>query len=128
MSPLTHALIIDDDAFNLEVLQRLLAAENLTCTAVQDVSNLAAAIARTARIDVVFLDLEMPRMDGFKVFDLLRSHLDAQIPIIACTVHSNEISSVRDLGFQGFISKPLDIQRFPALLGRILSGEQVWDY
>jgi CheY-like chemotaxis protein len=127
MSTLVHALIIDDDAFNLEVLQRLLAAEHLSSTAVQDVNELQSAINSAAQIDVLFLDLEMPRMDGYKVFAVLRNRLGTQTPIIACTVHSNEMSSVRELGFQGFISKPLDHKRFPGLLKSILGGEQVWD-
>ena len=30
-------------------------------------------------------------------------------------------------GYDGFLSKPLSVDRFPGQLGRILSGEQVWE-
>jgi len=46
---------------------------------------------------------------------------------VACTVHLNEINRVRELGFTGFISKPLDQKRFPEQVKRILHGEQVWE-
>ena len=122
-----NALLIDDDKLNLEVLHRFLTHEGITCTSVQDIKNIGAAITAPAEIDLVFLDLEMPRTNGYEVFTMLRKALGKTVPIVACTVHLNEISNVRVLGFDGFISKPLDQQRFPAQVRRILQGEQVWE-
>jgi DNA-binding NarL/FixJ family response regulator len=48
-------------------------------------------------------------------------------PIIAYTVHLNEIANTRQLGFDGFLGKPLDVTRFPEQLARILRGEQLWE-
>ena|SRR5258708_7437537 len=128
MPKLTHALIIDDDAFNLEVLARLLDGAKIAHTAIQDPSQLDAAIAQTAQFDIVFLDLEMPHMDGYQAFSFLRNRLGTSIPVVACTVHVNEAPNARELGFHSFISKPLDPSRFSEQLARIANGEQVWDY
>jgi CheY-like chemotaxis protein len=119
-----HALIIDDDSFNLEVLGRLLAAEGAAYTTVQDPTNITATLNNLKQVDVVFLDLEMPKMDGYKAFQLLTSKLGSGVPIIACTVHSNEIETARKLGFLG---KPLDRDRFKDQFKRIQNNQPVWE-
>jgi two-component system cell cycle response regulator DivK len=122
-----HALIIDDDSFNLEVLGRLLAAEGAAYTTVQDPTNITATLNNLKQVDVVFLDLEMPKMDGYKAFQLLTSKLGSGVPIIACTVHSNEIETARKLGFAGFLGKPLDRDRFKDQFKRIQNNQPVWE-
>jgi CheY-like chemotaxis protein len=122
-----HALIIDDDSFNLEVLGRLLAAEGAAYTTVQDPTNITATLNNLKQVDVVFLDLEMPKMDGYKAFQLLTSKLGSGVPIIACTVHSNEIETARKLGFAGFLGKPLDRDRFKDQFKRIQNNQPEWE-
>lgn len=123
-----HALIIDDNVKNVNVLANLLADENVSFTRVSDVNRLEAVVADLSAVNVVFLDLEMPGLDGYQVLEWLKS-LDqfAGVPVIAYTVHISEIHHANQLGFDGFIGKPLDPDRFPAQLERILSGGQVWE-
>jgi CheY-like chemotaxis protein len=78
--------------------------------------------------DLVFLDLEMPEMDGYQVLRSLRNTLLEGVPIIACTVHLNEAATIREQGFDGFIAKPLDPKRFSAQMRQILNGERVWEF
>lgn len=122
----THALLIDDNAQNLRVLAQLLAKQHVACTEISDPRKLAALLPTLQPVDVVFLDLEMPGLDGYKAKELLRSHL-GDTPIIAYTVHISEINVVRQLGFDGFLGKPLDVARFPDQLARILRREPVWE-
>lgn len=126
MSPV-HALIIDDDGYNVEILARLLESEGASSTAVQDPLQVENTLSDLRSIDVVFLDLEMPKVDGYQVFDTLEALLDPAIPIVAYSVHANEIDVARDLGFHGFLGKPLDAGLFPDQLDRILAGEPVWE-
>jgi two-component system, cell cycle response regulator DivK len=121
-----HALVIDDNAQNLRVLVHLLTKLGVTCTEVLYSNTLPEVLATLESVDVVFLDLEMPYINGYEAKDLLRSHLSG-VTIIACTVHISEIHVVLDMGFDGFIGKPLDKDRFPDQLERILSGEPVWE-
>jgi two-component system cell cycle response regulator DivK len=124
----THALIIDDNAKNRQVLVRLLQNEGVTSTEVTDPQTLNAVLQGIANLDVVFLDLEMPRLDGFAVFEIIRADRRfAKVPIIAYTVHISEIAQAHTYGFDGFLGKPLDSERFPDQLARILRGEQVWE-
>ena len=122
----THALVIDDNTQNLRVLAQLLSKQGVTSTEVANPTKLANLLPTLDHVDVVFLDLEMPGLDGYHVKDMLRSQMGST-PIIAYTVHVSEMNAVRELGFDGFLGKPLDNARFPDQLARILNGEPVWD-
>ena len=125
--PEVHAVIIEDDAFNIEVLSRLLESRGVSVTAVNDARDTEQVIQQLSNIDVIFLDLEMPNLNGYEIFAMLQEILDPAIPIVACTVHINEIQNAQDMGFHSFIAKPLDNQRFPEQLDMILNNVQVWE-
>lgn len=122
-----HALIIDDHVSNLEVLASLLELQGISHTAIKDPTKTSEALKTLPRVDLVLCDLEMPRMDGYELLKILRGQLGPAIPIIACTVHLREINTTRDLGFDGFIGKPLDADKFPEQIKRILEGLPVWE-
>jgi two-component system cell cycle response regulator DivK len=52
------------------------------------------------------------------------------VPIIAVTAEASleQMKKAKDSGFDGFLGKPLDPDRFPDQIRRILSGEPVWEY
>jgi CheY-like chemotaxis protein len=122
-----HALIIDDDAYNVYVMQRFLDKESISYTTILEMATLETALDQLPPVDIVLLDLEMPKRDGYEVINMLRQHLDVSVPIVACTVHTAEINRTRRLGFSGFIAKPLDMDRFSEQVRRILSGEPIWE-
>ena len=65
---------------------------------------------------------------GYQILDHLRADVRLKlVPIIAYTVHTNEIKVAYERGFDGFLGKPLDSDRFPDQLTRILNGEAVWE-
>lgn len=124
----SHAIIIEDDTRNRQVLGKLLAHEGLTHTDVPDPNQMANALENVSQVDVVFLDLEMPGMNGYDVLKVLQSDSSFEnVPIVACTVHVNEMNNAYELGFHSFLAKPLDPDRFPSQLARILNGERVWE-
>lgn len=125
--PPTHILIVDDDENSLKVMGRMLDSEGATYVAVADPTDVEGAIEHSAPLDVVFLDLEMPKMNGFELLERLTAILGPEVPIVACTVHVNEIDTAHQLGFHSFVSKPINMTRFPDQLRRILDGERVWE-
>ncbi|MGQ9907654.1 MAG: response regulator [Candidatus Flexifilum sp.] len=120
------ALIIDDNPANSKVLAQLLARSGVGSIEVNDPRRLDLSQFTPGSVDVVFLDLEMPAISGYELLGQLRAALGA-VPIIACTVHISEINVTRELGFDGFLGKPLDHDRFPTQLANILSGQPVWE-
>src|SRR5258708_30744253 len=121
-----HALLIDDNSTNLEVLASMLAAQGITYTLVKDPTEAIGRLKALPRLDVVFCDLEMPKLTGFEVLPLLREKVGGSVPIIAYSVHLSEIDVTRRMGFDGFVGKPLDNERFPEIISRILNGEAGW--
>jgi two-component system cell cycle response regulator DivK len=122
-----HALIIDDNAYNAEVLERLLTALGGSFTTLHDPMQLQDITADLEKFDIVFLDLELPRQTGYQVLETLKGDLALPVPVVAYTVHTGEMDQARALGFDGFLGKPLDPKRFPDQLARLLAGEQVWE-
>jgi len=122
-----RALIIDDNADNVGVLVEMLKLENLEYVAIQNPTQIDSVIADDASFDVVFLDLEMPHIDGYDMLKKFQGDSRFEsVPIVAYTVHVSEIGVARDLGFHSFLGKPLDVDKFPEQLKRILNDEPVW--
>jgi two-component system, cell cycle response regulator DivK len=121
-----HALVIDDNPQNVKVLVQMLSKQGVTATQILDPLQLATKIPALGDVDVIFLDLEMPSLGGYELKDILKSYF-VNVPIIAYTVHISEMNVVRELGFDGFLGKPLDDKKFPDQLARILRGESVWE-
>jgi two-component system cell cycle response regulator DivK len=125
---MVHALIIDDDAKNLDVLAKLLNMQGVSCTRVARPALLDAALQSLDEVDVVFLDLEMPGASGYDVLEKLKSDARFQyVPVVAYTVHVSELTIAHQQGFHSFLGKPLDADKFPEQLARILDGQPVWE-
>lgn len=123
-----HALIIDDNRLNIEVLTMLLQREGIAYTAIETPRALESALADIEAVSVVFLDLEMPNHDGFDLLSELKALPQiGTAPIVAYTVHTSEIDRARRAGFDAFLGKPLNSSRFSEQLARILNGESVWE-
>ncbi len=123
-----HALVIDDNIKNVNVLARLLSEQSVSSTQITNPRLLDSILADEGSVDVIFVDLEMPGLNGFDVLEKLKA--DAryqQVPVVAYTVHVSEITVAHQRGFDSFIGKPIDPDRFPQQLARILRGEGVWE-
>jgi len=126
MSP--SILVIDDNALNRDVLTVMLKEAAVSYTTLASPLDLTQVLDGMDRLDAVFLDLEMPGMDGFEALDLLKAHpLSKAVPVIAYTVHVSQVNQAKAAGFDGFMAKPIDANKFLGQLGRILRGESVWE-
>lgn len=79
---------------------------------------------------LIFMDLTMPEMDGFKVTDILNeNNKTKEIPIIACTASalSNTEAEVEKHGFSGFMKKPILLDDLCVLLSKYFSYEYIDD-
>ena len=120
------ALIIEDDQTSIDVLQSLLGHIGVGFNTISE--NVVQNIQSIPRPDVIFLDLEMPGLNGYEVLELLRSDARFQtVPIVAYTTHTSHLTQAHSAGFSGFLGKPLNRHDFAENLARILRGESVWE-
>lgn len=104
-------LIVDDDDDIRDVVQASLEefAGWLTLTAASGMEGLQ--IARTSRLDALLLDISMPDMDGFQMYEALQLEAETQtIPVIVLTakVLPSDRQKIVDLQVAGIITKPFD--------------------
>ncbi len=126
--PQLHALIVDDQVTNVDVLSTLLTKEGIAYTAVYSIRQIAEVLDRLDRIDIVFLDLEFPSDSGFRALGTLKNdpRLDG-VPIVAYTVHTSEINEIKEAGFDSLLGKPLNAKHFANQIERILKKQPVWE-
>lgn len=104
-------LIIDDDSFIRDVAQvTLRKSAGWTSITVASGSE-ALEKVKSEVLDAILLDISMPGMDGFKVFEQLQADLATQsIPVILLTAKAlpNDLQQFTEMGFAGVIVKPFD--------------------
>ncbi|MBN2645038.1 MAG: PAS domain S-box protein [Desulfuromonadaceae bacterium] len=75
--------------------------------------------------DLILLDLNLPDMDGFKVYRQLKGHPTTEfIPIVAISADAMEktVNKVTKLGFSAYLSKPVDIEQLKKTLNKLLGS------
>lgn len=123
--------IVEDNTMNRVVYQIILRSNGAQL--VFDVwgREFLYKLERMPSVDLVILDLMLSvGKTGFDIFQSIRSasKFDA-VPIIAvsATEASEAIPHAKNLGFNGYIAKPIDEYLFPFQLARIMRGEVIWD-
>lgn len=124
-------LVVEDNIGNFKLIARLLGSLGVQCEwktsgyAVVDFAN------SLPRIDLILMDIRLPYEDGYDAMRKIRmSNRFNGIPVVAVTAVASpeEMKNARMAGFDGFIGKPLDPDRFPNQIIQILAGKAVWEY
>lgn len=122
-------LIVDDETFNIDFLEQELDDLGYQTASAEDGLR-ALEIIRNKKIDLVLLDIMMPRMDGFEVLTHLKEDADLQhIPVIVISAMSDMNSIVRgiELGAEDFLPKPFDEVLLRARIGSALEKKKLRD-
>jgi CheY-like chemotaxis protein len=115
-------LIVEDNPANLLLARSVLQRSGYRTV---DTSSAEEAWAwlRTARPDLILMDVQLPGQDGLSLTRQLKADpLTADIPIVALTAHAMATDAERALaaGCDGYITKPIDIHRFAAEVAAVL--------
>ena len=123
-------LVVEDNVSNFVVIARILGYLGIHCewkTSGYEVLEYADSIPS---LDLILMDLRLPYEYGYGALKKIRqSPRLKNTPIVAVTAEASveQINKARASGFDGFIAKPLYIDRFPDQIQRILAGEAVWE-
>ncbi|GEQ70467.1 hypothetical protein JCM33374_g4144 [Metschnikowia sp. JCM 33374] len=107
-------LVAEDNSVNQEVIKRMLKLEgfkNITMAAngAEAVDLVKKSYETMNLYDVIFMDVQMPKMDGLTATRIIRKNLKFKKPIVALTAFADE-SNVKEClnsGMTGFLSKPI---------------------
>ena len=122
-----HGLIIDDDRDTLLIIQSILAHKQIICTTLHDPTQIHTVLAHlTKPIDIVLLDLSLPDMNGYDMLAILRNQYHISAPIIACSGSHEEMAQTRDMGFDGFLGKPIRFDKLAERIACVVNGDEVW--
>ncbi len=113
----------DDQFFFREALSEI---ENATLLDVA--SNGKEALMKLSTFsnlpDYIFLDLNMPLMNGFEFLDaLFKIPVIKDIPVIILSTTVSQVQKVRDLGARGYIKKPADIDVLKIKIEELINAE-----
>lgn len=104
----SSVLVVDDSITMRKITARLLERHQINAATAKDGVD-AVALLEEHIPDLVILDIEMPRMDGYELIDHIRSHPHLKhLPIIVVTSRSGQKHRERaiSLGINGYLSKP----------------------
>jgi type II secretory ATPase GspE/PulE/Tfp pilus assembly ATPase PilB-like protein/CheY-like chemotaxis protein len=117
-------VVADDDAAITKVIQKALKQLPMDVEVFAAADGVEAlAMIEKHRADMVILDVNMPRMDGFTVCDRLRKDLKtAFLPILILTANTDQDMQTKGylVGTDDYMSKPFDVPDFTARVTRLL--------
>ena len=117
-------LYIEDNPTNLKLVSQILAGrENVNLITAHE-PELGLELAGIHQPDLILLDINMPRINGYQVLKILK--LDERlnhIPVVAVTAKAmaKDIEKGKAVGFADYLTKPLDIPHFLAVIDQYLT-------
>lgn len=126
----TSVLVVEDNVSNFVLIARMLGYLGIHCEWKTSGYEVLEYVDALPRVDLILMDLRLPYESGFGAGQKVRkSRRFRSVPIVAVSAEANreQMNRARAAGFDGFIGKPLDPDRFPDQIRQLLNGEQVWE-
>jgi len=113
-------LIVEDNEKNMKLARDILRAKGYaTLEAVNGLDGVKLALKH--KPDLVLMDIQLPDINGIEAFGHIRGNaVTAAVPVVAFTasVTANDRSRITDAGFDGFLSKPINLKEFVEMVRR----------
>lgn len=126
-----YVLVVEDNVPNFVLIARLLAYTGVQRTEWKTTGWGVVDFANTMpRVDLILMDLRLPHEDGYEALTQIRANeklKDTLVVVVTAQASTAEMQRAKEAGFDGFLSKPLDADKFPNQIRDILAGHPVWD-
>lgn len=119
-------LIVDDDPINRDLLTRHLTSRGYRALSMEH-GQWAIEILETEQVDVILLDLDMPKMDGYETLERLKADGRlAAIPVVVVSAADRADVVIRcvRLGAADYVAKPLDAAVLGARVAAAVAGKR----
>ncbi|HTF31136.1 MAG TPA: response regulator [Flavitalea sp.] len=122
-----HFFLIDDDPDELDIFTEALheVDPSSVCTWADSPFN-ALTVLKTTVPDIIFLDINMPRMDGFECLrEIKKIENLSHVPVILYSNGLNDSSCKKaiSLGAAGCVRKAADIPKLSSIIGRVMAKQ-----
>jgi len=117
-------MIVEDNAKNMKLARDVLEQSNFR-TLEAGTAEEALDLVATNRPDLILMDIELPGMNGFEAVGRLKGDPATEaIPVCALTAFAMSDDRERCLraGFDGYLSKPINVAQFPDQVRELLAG------
>jgi len=120
-------LIVEDNPMNQRILELILDEWGISHKHVSN-GNEAIELLKMEAFDLVFMDIQMPELDGYATTSLVRQKLHLEVPIIATTAHAfpGEREKCISYGMNDYIAKPLQQNELYSLILRYSGRKKTW--
>jgi CheY-like chemotaxis protein len=120
---MAEIVVVEDNPDNMKLFRVLLGRFGHRVTELASGEGLIDAV-RAARPALVLLDIQLPDRDGYQLLGELRTAFGPGLRVIALTAHASPQDRDHALaaGFDGFITKPIDVRVFPEQIARAIGG------
>ena len=113
-------LIVDDEPVARAFAQKKVTEQGYNVIMAANGEEALSAIDKT-KPDIILLDVEMPKMNGYTfIGELAKKNLDPRIPIVVVTAHEEMGPIFKRHGVRGYLIKPLNIELTVAKIQEIL--------
>ncbi len=126
-----YVLVVEDNLQNLVLIARLLAFIGVRRYEWKASGWQVLEFADTMpRVDLVLMDLHLPYQDGYEALAKLRSDerfTNTRVVAVTADANPTTMEKTKEAGFDGFLGKPIDPDKFPDQIISILQGNNIWD-
>lgn len=121
---MARILIVEDSPDNMKLFRTILTLKGHEVTGLSGGDGLLDAVEKGPP-DLVLMDIQLPGKDGFALLQEIRKSGMPGVRVIALTAHAmtGDRERALDAGFDGYITKPIDIRNFPEQVQQALRGE-----
>ncbi len=129
VAPNAKVLVVDDNAINIKVAQRLLKSFEIIPETVMSGQECINKILDGNKYDLILLDDMMPKMTGTETLKNLKMIIGFETPVVALT--ANAISGMKEkyleAGFNDYLSKPIDKNELETILRKFIEAEDIME-
>ena len=114
-------VVVEDQPDSLKLLSTLLTLKGHQVIGLPN-GDRVAEVARTQTPALILLDIQLPGRDGYAVLEELKAFAERPWKVVALTAHAmpEDRARAEAAGFDGYITKPIDVRTFPQEVGRYL--------
>ena len=118
-------VVVEDQPDNLKLLTTLLTIKGHRVIGLPSGETLVTVVqSHVPTPDLVLLDIQLPGKDGYALLEELKALPQRPWKVVALTAHAlpEDRARASAAGFDGYITKPIDVRAFPAEVANYLGG------